>query len=319
MLHIVNGDTVGERLRQGGAQGDILVWREVYPFGPIFEDMEEEGNRSVRAAFLEKGIGLPSSDYIAFCETQEQALKEFRKYNEIVLWFEHDLFDQTMLCYLLRWFARQSHGDTSLSLVCIGGYPGIADFRGLGQLTSEQLIALFGIRQAVGEPEFEAAKRFWSAYSSGRLDRHIAVLQEDTSALPFARAAFEAHLSRIPSDPSGLGSIERTTLELLEEGITSPHPLFHQAGGRLSLLGMGDLEYWYHLEQMSEGPYALVSIQGEAGFPSFLRAEPTFREQVISLTELGRKVLAGEVRWNAVKAREAWFGGIHWKSGCSPF
>lgn len=30
VLHIVNGDVVGEKLRQGIVKGDVLVWREVY-------------------------------------------------------------------------------------------------------------------------------------------------------------------------------------------------------------------------------------------------------------------------------------------------
>jgi len=30
MLHIVNGDIVGDKLRKGNIRGDILVWREVY-------------------------------------------------------------------------------------------------------------------------------------------------------------------------------------------------------------------------------------------------------------------------------------------------
>lgn len=28
MLHIVNGDSVAEKLRQGIVSGDVLVWRE---------------------------------------------------------------------------------------------------------------------------------------------------------------------------------------------------------------------------------------------------------------------------------------------------
>lgn len=36
MLHIVNGDIVGDKLRKGNVRGDILVWREVYPVGPVF-------------------------------------------------------------------------------------------------------------------------------------------------------------------------------------------------------------------------------------------------------------------------------------------
>lgn len=47
MLHIVNGDHVGNKLREGNVQGDILVWREVYPVGPKIC----EHGREPRAAF----------------------------------------------------------------------------------------------------------------------------------------------------------------------------------------------------------------------------------------------------------------------------
>jgi RNA polymerase sigma factor (sigma-70 family) len=99
MLHIVNGDSVGDKLKQGVVQGDILVWREVYPAGPVFADMAKPENRSARALYLEQSMGIPRSDYIRISETQERQIREFRQYEEIVLWFEHDLFDQTMLCY----------------------------------------------------------------------------------------------------------------------------------------------------------------------------------------------------------------------------
>ena len=60
------------------------------------------------------------------------------------MWFEHDLFDQTMLWYLLRWFSGQTLGRTKLSLLCIGEFPGVDRFRGLGQLTVAQLKTLSG-------------------------------------------------------------------------------------------------------------------------------------------------------------------------------
>ncbi|MGG1643925.1 RNA polymerase sigma factor [Paenibacillus sp. NRS-1782] len=53
MLHIVNGDVVGEMLKQGVVQGDVLVWREVYPSGPIFANPAGAEERSLRARVLE--------------------------------------------------------------------------------------------------------------------------------------------------------------------------------------------------------------------------------------------------------------------------
>ncbi|MEY8745587.1 RNA polymerase sigma factor [Bacillales bacterium AN1005] len=37
MLHITNGDHAADRIRQSRIQGDVLVWRELYPFGLSLE------------------------------------------------------------------------------------------------------------------------------------------------------------------------------------------------------------------------------------------------------------------------------------------
>jgi hypothetical protein len=260
---------------------------------------------------LERTLGIPQTEYINISEIQEQTLQGFRKYKEIVLWFEHDLFDQTMLVFLLHWFAKQPLGQTQLNLLCIGEYPGIELFRGLGQLTAKQLEELSGTWHPIGRRELELGSKVWEAYASHEVDKHIRLLQEDTSALPFVRAAFEAHLSRLPSTHNGLGSIEQTTLEMVAGGINKPFELFDQVGNKLNILGMGDLEYWYRLAKMSEQPYPLLSIEGLAEFPNFKLPVPSFGECVITLTKLGGEVLAGNQDWAAVNGMDEWFGGLH--------
>ncbi|MDF2720195.1 MAG: DNA-directed polymerase subunit sigma [Paenibacillus sp.] len=235
MLHIVNGDSVGDKLKQGVVQGDILVWREVYPAGPVFADMAEPDNRSARALYLEQSMGIPRSDYIRISETQERQIREFRQYKEIVLWFEHDLFDQTMLCYLLHWFSKQQLGGTKLSLLCIGEFPGIERFRGLGQLSVQQMETLSGTWQTIGQLELDLGRELWEAYASPDPMKLMSLLQGDTSALPFVRQAFEAHLARLPSVDSGLGLVERTTLEKVRSGISSPVKLFQHVGDELHI------------------------------------------------------------------------------------
>jgi hypothetical protein len=272
--------------------------------------MEESGNRLIRAQFLEQAMGIPQEEYIKISETQERALQDFKKYNEIVLWFEHDLFDQTMLCYLLHWFEKQSLGQTQLSLLCIGAYPGIDLFRGLGQLSTKQIEALSGTWHSVGQKELELGRKVWAAYASQEIDKHIQLVREDTSALPFVRDAFEAHLSRLPSTRNGLGIIEQTTLEMVASGVNTPYELFSRVGDQLNVLGMGDLEYWYRLSKMSEEPHPLLHVQGLVAFPDFKQSEPLFRESVITITELGRDVLAGEVDWATLKGVDEWLGGF---------
>ncbi|WP_052410409.1 hypothetical protein [Paenibacillus durus] len=91
----------------------------------------------------------------------------------------------------------------------------------------------------------------------------------------------------------------------------TPHALFGQVGEQLHILGMGDLEYWRHLKNMSEAPYPLLHIQGLEDFPDFGHAVPSFADCRITLTALGGKVLAGEEDYLSVKGKDEWYGGLH--------
>ncbi|GBG06941.1 putative DNA-directed RNA polymerase subunit sigma [Paenibacillus agaridevorans] len=311
MLHIVNGDIVGDKLRAGNIRGDILVWREVYPVGPVFVEMDEPHQRSPRVEYLERTLGISADDYVTHYKSQEQILQNFHKYNEIVLWFEHDLFDQLMLSYLLHWFSKQTLGHTKLNLLCIGDYPGIDLFRGLGQLSAKQLEALAGTWQRIGQKELETGSRIWEAYTSPDVERHVEILHQDTSALPFAHAALELHVSRLPSAKNGLGIVEQTTLELIRHGVNTPHELFKEIGNRLSVLGMGDLEFWYRLRCMSERPHALLEIRGPHTFPDHRKkTTASFEKCEVALTEVGMTVAAGVKDWVEMKGINEWYGGL---------
>ncbi|MBN2981051.1 DUF1835 domain-containing protein [Cohnella algarum] len=310
MLHIVNGDHVGDKLKQGNVQGDVLVWREIYPVGPAFENMDGKNERLFRAAYLERTLGIPASEYIKSCESQERCLRDFRKYDEVVLWFEHDLFDQTMLSFLLSWFAKQPLGSTKLNLLCIGEYPGVTPFRGLGQLTTEQLETLSGTWRRIGKEELRLGGEIWEAYASPDIEKHIGILRSDTSALPFANAAFAMHLARLPSPVNGLGIVEQTALELVANGTQSPSALFKEAGERLHELGMGDLEFRYRLRTMAEPPHALLEVEGPDSFFDGSDKRSSGRNGRVSLTKMGQEVLAGERDWAREKGLEERYGGL---------
>ncbi|WP_054025691.1 DUF1835 domain-containing protein [Bacillus sp. FJAT-28004] len=309
MLHIVNGDSVAEKLRQGIVKGDILVWREVYPHGPVFLDPAALDNRSVRSLYLEHTMGIPRSEYIQGSETQEKVLADFHKYEEIVFWFEHDLFDQTMLCYLLHWFSGQPLLKTKLSLLCIGEYPGIELFRGLGQLSREQMETLSGTWKSIGAEELELGRAFWQAYAAQNPQLLQQLLSQDTSVLPFAHEAFQFHLSRFPSTHNGLGIVEQTTLAMIQAGINTPYELFEHVGNKLNALGMGDLQYWHILREMSQDPYPL--IQGLQVFPAYNDSSVSFRDCEVALTDFGKSVLDGKEDWVAKKGIDEWYGGVH--------
>ena len=124
MLHIHNGDSSANTARQSSLPGEHFAWREALIEGPTPAGVEGEEWRRLRAKHLAESYGVELDKCERELLDQEQALARFPEHDEIVLWFEHDLFCQTNLLYLLNWFAQRDLGTTKLSLVCIGEFPG---------------------------------------------------------------------------------------------------------------------------------------------------------------------------------------------------
>ncbi|OMF37333.1 RNA polymerase subunit sigma-24 [Paenibacillus sp. FSL H8-0548] len=310
MLHIVNGDSVADTLRETGIQGDILVWREIYTEGPVFLQPELPENRKARGDFLEQALGIPLKEWCSSSEAQEKQLADFHLHEDIVLWFEHDLFDQTMLSYLLHWFSQHLEDKTRLHLLSINEYPGIPLFHGLGQLSAAQLSTLVGTWQEISTEQLLLGHKAWEAYTSSTPEAIVSLLEEDTSALPFLHDALRIHLARFPSVHNGLGIIEQTTLELLTKGIDTPLQLFQQTSDKHHMLGMGDIQYWLCLRRLSLGSHPLLSIEGDGKFPGLHDSPEHFLQSKVKLTELGTTVVKGHKNWISLNGIYQWYGGV---------
>src|SRR5581483_6756833 len=115
MLHITNGDAAaGALARAGFAHADILPWRDVLHEGPVPEGLRLDELSSVRAQFLaDCGFGDYDSVRESFAE-RDFRLAGAQAEDEVVMWFESDLYDQLQLMQLLDWFADAAHRPSRL-------------------------------------------------------------------------------------------------------------------------------------------------------------------------------------------------------------
>ena len=132
----------------------------------------------------------------------------------MILWFEHDPFDQVNLIQLLTWIRQHVPATKLVSLVCVGSFPGHPGFKGLGELTPGELASLLETRQPVGPPQYELAERAWSAFrqpTPGALDD---LRRGDTAALPYFAGAIARFFEEYPWTSDGLSRSERRLLQL---------------------------------------------------------------------------------------------------------
>ena len=57
--------------------------------------------------------------------------------------------------------ASIDRGRATFSLICIGAFPAVPNFTGLGQLTPDQLASLLDSRHPVSDDEVELGSRAW--------------------------------------------------------------------------------------------------------------------------------------------------------------
>jgi hypothetical protein len=276
--------------------------------GPAPQGVDGEPWLNLRAKHLADGYDHVVEDCLNGLRHQEQAIDRITDHNEVVLWFEHDLFCQTNMVYLLERLSRRSLKDTKISLVCIDRFPGKMDFRGLGELTPPELASLLDERHEVSTEELKLGARAWAAYRSPTPDKLEDLLKGPISSLPFLGRALEKHMARFPSIRNGLGHIENTALGLISEGASDFVSLFGAFGKREPLYGYGDLPLLNDLGRLenSGSPLLRSNRLDETG-----DERPPIHKTSFELTELGKAVLKGEADFFSENDVDFWLGGVH--------
>jgi hypothetical protein len=315
MLHIHNGDSTAETARRANIPGEHIAWREALVCGPVPGNLDEAHFLETRAQHLSTAYDLELPQVRNELRKQHHALSSFRDHEEVVLWFEHDLFCQVNLIYLLNWFAQRDLADMRLSLICINEFPGVPLFRGLGELNEAQLASLFPQRKLITTDQFALATRAWQAYASSDPLGLISVREADSAALPFLNRAIMNHLQRFPWTGTGIGRVEKTALRLAADGRHDFKDLFQAFNRSEGEYGFGDAQLFATLTRLADAGTPLLQRNG--GNSTTDSSE--MLTSSFTITSDGKKVLAGEQDFVAQNGIDQWLGGVHLRGAEAPW
>jgi hypothetical protein len=303
-LVVTNGDAAGELLRRTLPGSEILPWRDVLHEGPVPLTDKLEDLTAGRIEYL-AGAGGGEIAAIEFeLTSRDRGLAISPKLDRVVLWFEHDLYDQLQLLQVLDWFAANPREDGTLLLVQVDDY--------IGRLEPEAISDLADTARPVMQTQFDLAKRAWAAFRQPTPEVWAGLLDEDTSALPFMHPAILRMLEELPG-ADGLSRTERQMLAAIEAGESlTALALFVATQKMEDAEFLGDWSFWRLLDQLALADEPLVAGLEAAPFqhtdPELAKAYLTSR---LSLTSLGKAVLAGGADWAKHHRIDRWWGGTH--------
>ena len=311
MLHVHCGDSSADTLRKSDVGGTVITWCDPLIEGATPADISPEEWLHVRAVNL---LGFFASE-----ETAAQALtsmnaqlEAYRTVDEVVLWFDACLFDQIILIRQLDWFARQTLDDCTLSLICVGEFPGHARFHGLGELHPAELASLLDTRHAVTPGEFLLAQAGWGAYRAPDPTRVERLLAADTGALPHLHPALLRHLERFPSTRNGLNRLQHAALAAIAAGKHALWDIMRAASAEIQPAYFGDSYLFAELAQLAAAPRPLLREEGLTQYRYLQQCKWPLEKAQYRLTDDGVSVLRGEDDWIALSGGiDRWLGGVH--------
>ena len=305
-LHIRCGDDILETLDRAGVPGDKVRWIDMLSEGPLHTHAREADRQHERAAYLATRYSLPMTETRRDLMGQDWRVDQCEQYDETVLWFEADLFDQTILVYLLQRLMPRAE-RARISLICIGEFPGVRRFIGLGQLSAADLASLMPQRRPVTRRQFELAGEAWAAFNAPNPRELIRLARSRSRALPFLADAIARYLAEYPSTTNGLSRTGQLALEEIDAGARTPLEAFPRVQDREPRPFMGDSMFYAALRDLAAGPHPLL-----AGSQARLDRLPVdaFRNREIWLTDQGRRVLNAMDDWCAISRAERQIGGV---------
>ena len=227
-LHVTNGDSAAGTLSATALDGTVLAWRDALHEGPVPAGSDDDVRRA-RARFLAT-FGGDETTIHRELEARDAALVgTLASGDGVVLWFEHDLYDQLQLVQALALVAQAGVPVDSLRLICIDRFEGRQRFAGFGELDAAELESLWPLRRPVEPETLECAVEVWDAFRSPDPRSVEAFLAAELPGLPFLAAALHRLLEELPALDDGLLRSERQLLAALEAGASSRGELMHAA------------------------------------------------------------------------------------------
>nr|WP_299345465.1 DUF1835 domain-containing protein [Allomuricauda sp.] len=289
LLHITNGDSFTSRLKSLDVKGDIITWREMLCEGKTLCNVGSESFWKTRFEFLNRNYKVSKSWFVEKTLKEYRSLCNHKQQDQIVLWFEYDLFCQINMLAVLSWLkTHRRHAE--ISLVCSGKEDETDRLYGLNELSDEKLFSLYKNKVTLTQDDIEFADYVWQLYCSDNPMRLENIITHDSFQFNYLSEALKVHLKRFPTIKNGLNELENKVLWTADnEKPQSKRELLGKLLTNQGYYGFGDTQY----ERI------FTSLR-----PLFNSVNP------IKLTKKGKEVLSNKMNYYShMRDNQQYLGG----------
>ena len=284
-LHITNGNVLTDYLQELHYEGHFLTWQEMLCEGPTIEEIDSKAFFELIKDFLSEFYDIEIDDEEFHKELD--ILNHTHQFEKIILWFEYDLFCHINLIAVIN-LLREKKIDLPLYLVCSGRVKGEKDFKGLAELTPEQLHYHYETKIKLSKNDVDLMCSLWQIYCSQDHNLFKPFIVQNSS-FPYLSNCLKAHLQRFPDSITGLSTLEFHALQIIStQKIKSKRHLLGYLLNFQGFYGFGDLQIIKMIDVLSvfyteTEQQIVLNIKGEAA----LKQQHDFSPEMTTSMQFG--------------------------------
>ncbi len=322
-LHIRCGTDIHMALQTCGFSGEFMEVSNPFsqgrvpPFDPLDNFIKTRSDFIIQhyAADIPHefaGRIANASDEIRDVEQKLRSLPQ--DVERIVLWFEHDPFDQLCFAYLLAHLVNCNLNECKIELIQIDRFPGIKKFIGIGYLCQqpESLITLWQQRVEISPAMMAFGARCWNAFTADD-PSELWQLSQESSPLRLMQQAMLRMLKELPWTTNGLSLTEQLALEIIgRDGPINMSRVFHFLNTESEPMSfLGDIMFLTAMRPLWQHNVAALNVVSRD------ISKPPMLRETVEINAIGRKLLDGQCNWLAIchPEYERWVGNVRISNG----
>jgi hypothetical protein len=233
-VHVLNGDALAKKFP---VDGSVIICREALIEGPVQADSIEEFWK-IRAAYLSENLEGQMQFYFDNVKTEFEKLTSFQNATAFHLWFEHDLFCQVNMWFIIS-YLKNVGSDIPVFRIMP---PSETNQRwaGFGLMEESDLNNCFRQKIKFTAEDLALGDYLWTAYQKNDFKNLEKLSQTVSSTFPLLKEVSHAHIQRFPDQ--GLGRPQNKLKQITRSGITDFNEIFTEFWKTEGIYGFGDLQ-----------------------------------------------------------------------------
>lgn len=243
VVHILNGDALAENFVRSGIHGQVIVCREALVDGPV-SYVNEDAFWNGRANFLQENLEAEAGEYERNVKQELARIANLTPNDDIFLWFEHDLFCQTNMWFILSLLKRGglTHVYRISPLAKLN-----TRWQGFGNHSPEDLKACLSNRVEFSSGDLSLGEELWRAYSQSDSLRLMTLSGTVSPCFPRLDEVCKAEVDRKRN-----GRPRKVLQEIIGKGSADFNEVFRQFSQREGIYGFGDLQIKHMMRDLGK-------------------------------------------------------------------